>query len=633
MARHWVIGTAGHIDHGKTSLIKALTGTDPDRLKEEKERGMTTDLGFAFLGEEATIIDVPGHEKFIRHMIAGAQTIDLVLLVVAANEGVRPQTREHFEITKLLGLKRGVIALTKRDTVTEEVYSLVRAEIKELVKDSYLKSAPIIPTSTVTGEGIEELKNLLWQECQKIPKKEDRGYFRMPIDRSFKIKGFGMVVCGTILSGRCQVGDLLEIAPKGALVRVRRIERHNKEVVEASIGERVGINLLGEERGEVLRGDVLIEPKGYQSTRLFNVFLQTLSSNPFPIKNRMVLKLHIGTKETLGRIALLAKEELQPGEEGYAQIFSEEPLTLEMGDRFILRSFSPQLTIGGGKVLEVETKREKRSDPVFIEHLARLNSSEKKVVVYEIIGHRGGNPITEREIGKMVGLSGLKQVLSSLTEEGLVLNIPFGPGKDEGYITRQSYQRAKEKILKLVGEFHQTAPTKTGLKKVELESGLKEIMADVVRERALQDLIAEGLLLLEKDRIRLPDFHLSISEDEARLMKELLSLLTERGFSPPDKEELVRRFPKEKKLAKVIELLKERGEILEIENYLFAQKKVEEAKEILVSLLKEKGEITASCYRQKLATTRKYIIPLLNYFDGQGITKRKGDVRVLREKG
>lgn len=621
---HYVIGTAGHVDHGKTALIKALTGYDPDRLKEEKERGMTTDLGFAFYSENATIIDVPGHEKFIRHMIAGATTIDLVLFTVAANEGVRPQTIEHFEITKLLGMKKGIIVITKSDTVEKESLAVVKEEIKNLVAESYLAESPIIATSVITGEGIAELKQILDRLIDETPAKEDRGYFRMPIDRSFKIKGFGQVVAGTILSGSCQIDDNLEVCPKGIRVRVRGIEKHKKRIEKAGIGERAAINLIGGEKEEILRGDVLIEPGSLTPTHFLNTFLTAIKNNPFPIKNRMSVKLHIGTKETLARIILFAREELLPGESGYAQIFTEETVVSEVGDRFIVRSFSPPLTLGGGKVLELDEKRIKRDDPFFLQHLSRLNSAEKKTQIQEIINHRGFYPISEKELSRRVGLSFLNEKLDELKREGKILLI-------EGYIATDNYRVIKERIKQFLADFHKKNPLRRGMRISELKSQLEKEAPPMVLTKALGELLSENILTQDKEMIKLTEFKLSLLAEERELIAKIIDFLKKKGFSPPDQKELTMQFPQEKKLAKVITILKETGELVAIENYLFPKETIKKAEEILFHLLKEKGEITASEYREKLNTTRKYVIPLLNYFDTQGITVRRGDVRILKK--
>ncbi|MEO0102407.1 MAG: selenocysteine-specific translation elongation factor [candidate division WOR-3 bacterium] len=621
---HYVIGTAGHVDHGKTALIKALTGYDPDRLKEERERGMTTDLGFAFYSENATIIDVPGHEKFIRHMIAGATTIDLVLFTVAANEGVRPQTIEHLEITKLLGIKRGIIVITKIDTVEKEFLEAVKEEIKNLVAESYLAASPIIATSVITGEGIAELKEILDHLIDQAPAKEDRGYFRMPIDRSFKIRGFGQVVAGTILSGSCQIDDNLEISPKGLRIRVRGIEKHKKRVEKAEIGERAAINLIGAEKEEILRGDVLIEPGSLTPTHFLNTYLTAIKTNPFPIKNRMSVKLHIGTKETLARIILLEHEELLPGASGYAQIFTEEMVVSEIGDRFIVRSFSPPLTIGGGKVLELDERKIKRHNPFFLQHLSRLNSEDKKTKIQEIINHRGFAPISEKELGRRVGLSFLNEKLDELKKEGKILWIA-------GYIATDNYQAIKEKIKQILADFHKKNPLRSGMRISELKSQLEREVSPIVLTKAIKELLSENILTQDKEIIKLAEFKISLSAEERELMVRIIDFLKKEGFSPPDEKGLTNQFPQEKKLAKVITILKETGELVAIENYLFPKETIKKAEEILFHLLKEKGEVTASEYREKLNTTRKYVIPLLNYFDTQGITVRRGDVRILKK--
>jgi len=627
---HCVIGTAGHIDSGKTALVTALTGYNPDRLKEEQERGMTTDLGFAFYGENATIIDVPGHERFVRHMIAGAQTIDLVLLVVSCNEGVQLQTIEHFEITKILGIKRGIIVLTKKDTVEREFLPIVEAEVRDLIKGSYLEKAPTVAVSVLTGEGVQELKGILDKMIEETPPKEDRGYFRMPIDRSFRIKGFGQVVAGTILSGSCRVGDTLEILPKGVLVRVRGIQRHKKEQELVGIGERAAINLLGHEKEEILRGDVLVEPKSLRPTHFFNGYFTALRSNPMRIKKGMKVKLHIGTKETLASLIPLAQEEIPPGESDYVQIFTEEMVVCEVSDRFVCRSFSPPLTIGGGKVLEIAERKAKRNDPTLLRHLSRLNSEEKKTQIDEIINHAGFYPISEKELGKRVGLANLSETLSELKKEGRIIEIGDPNSSNSQLINSDNYERAKEKIKRTLEDYHKENPYKSGMRLSELTSRLENEMANALLEKIIQGYRTEGTIIVEKETVKIAGFEITLSAEEKKIAEKVISLLKKEGFSPPSEKEISQQFPGERKLSQVIAILKATGDLVEISGYLFPKETIERAKEILISLLQEKKAITASEYRLKLNTTRKYVIPLLNYFDSSGITVRRGELRILR---
>ncbi len=502
----------------------------------------------------------------------------------------------------------------------------MKKDVQNLVRGSYLDSAEIVATSTVTGEGICDLKRIIDSLISERPQKEDRGAFRMPIDRSFKIKGFGTVVAGTILSGTCKVGDTLEIAPKGLKVRIRGIERHKKVVDSAAIGERAAINLLWSEKGEILRGDVLIEPGAYQATHFLNCYLSLLPKT-IPVKNRMPVKLHIGTKETLARIFLLDNNELLPNEGSYVQIFSEEPVVAEMGDRFVVRSFSPPLTLGGGKVLEVDNKREKVSVP-FLQHLTNLNSDDKERVVLEIIQKNGFYPISFPEIMKRVGEKDLREILISLKEVNRIIELLEGK-----YISFENYEKAKERVQDLVARFHSENPYKRGIRLPELKSRAEKEMAQGLLERVIGELVAEKRIIFEKEVFRRPEFKIPLTGEEMNLIEKILLVVKERAFTPPDLAELRSLFSKEKALVRMVGVLKEKGDLIEIEGYLFHKENVEKAREILVRLLKEKGEVTVSEYRLKLGTTRKFIIPLLNYFDSQGVTKRQGDVRVLKSSG
>ena len=378
---HVVIGTAGHIDHGKSLLTKVLTGTDPDRLKEEKERGMTTDLGFAFFGDNVTIIDVPGHEKFVRHMLAGASTIDLVLLVIAADDGIMPQTIEHFEITKLLGIKKGIIVITKKDLVDNEWLKLIEVDIKKMIQGSFLEKAPMISVSSITGEGIPELKKLINELIKNIEPKPDRGIFRMPIDRCFTMKGFGTVVAGTILSGSVKLGERIELLPQNKIARLRGIQIHNQSVNSATIGTRAALNLIGVEKEEIIRGNVLATVGYYHPTSLINASLYRLKDTPEPLKNMTRIRLHLGTAEIMSRILLLDKKELLTGEAGLVQLRLETPTVCDWNDHYVVRSYTPPRTIGGGIVLEAHPTKARRFDVELNERLTAIRQGDPENII------------------------------------------------------------------------------------------------------------------------------------------------------------------------------------------------------------------------------------------------------------
>ncbi len=370
--RHKIIGTAGHIDHGKTELVKAITGTDTDRLKEEKERGLTIDLGFAFLSDDIAIIDVPGHEKFIKNMVAGVVGIDMALLVVAADDGIMPQTREHFDILRLLNIQKGIIAITKIDLVEKDWIELVESDIRELVKGSFLENAPVFKVSSVTGEGIHRLKEKIFEEIKKIKERDYNRPFRIPIDRSFTIRGFGTVVTGTVFSGKISKNSKVELLPQKRELRIRGIETHGKKVYTAKAGDRAALNIANIEKNEITRGDVLAEPGFFIPVYKIDCKLSLLKSAPVPLNNRARVRIHIGTKEGMGRVYFFDRNELYPGESSFAQLRSEVPFITAREDRFIIRRYSPPITIGGGEILDPYPFRKEKNVNKTIEYLRIL---------------------------------------------------------------------------------------------------------------------------------------------------------------------------------------------------------------------------------------------------------------------
>ncbi|MEO0086542.1 MAG: selenocysteine-specific translation elongation factor [candidate division WOR-3 bacterium] len=621
-----VIGTAGHIDHGKSALVKALTGYDPDRLKEEKERGMTTDLGFAFYGDKATVIDVPGHEKFIRHMVAGAYTIDLLLLVIAANEGIKPQTVEHLNIAKLLGIEEGIIVLTKKDLVDEETIKDLEKEVREFLwEEDYLKTAPIIPFSAITHEGLEDLKKAIDEKIEKIvPRKRDRGVFFMPIDRIFTIKGFGTIVAGTILSGEVKVGDNLEILPQKITVKIRSIERHKKQVTSAKLGERAALNLLGIEKEKIERGNVLATPNIFEPTLKLIGYLKILKNSPISLKRRSVVKFHIGTKETLAKIFLLEREELNPAEEGLAIFYLIEPVVCNFYDSFIIRNFSLNITLGGGKVLLPEIPQEK-IDKTTIEVLKKLSSENDKDKILGFLEFKKLEGAKLENLKIFIGLEKEKilSVLEDLIKENKIIKI------QENYYVSVEYDNLKNKILKILQDYHQKFSYRRGMKEEELKNRFNYLNKDLIG-KIIKDLILEGKIKKEGDFLSLFDYQIKMSEKEKNYLKRIEEEYLKRIFSPPDFTEIKEILKlEEKELKKLFIILLENEILLKIEDFYFHYKSIEKAWELLKNNFLKKP-ITVSEFRQLLNTTRKYALPLLHYFDNKGITERKGEVRYLR---
>jgi len=630
---HVVVGTAGHIDHGKSALVKALTGTDPDRLKEEKERGMTTDLGFAFLGTDITVIDVPGHERFVRHMLAGASTIDLVVLVVAADDGVMPQTREHFEICRLMGIRKGLVAINKADLVDSEWVEMVKLDIAEMVKGSFLEGAPMIPVSAITGQGVPELRQAIVDLAGKVEAKPDRGVFRMSVDRNFSMKGFGTVVAGTVLSGHVRVGDTLELLPQQREVRVRGIQRHNQMLEILGLGERAALNLQGVEREAVGRGHVLATPGYYTPTANFNATLYLLRSVEKPLKNLSSLKLHIGTAEVMCRVALLDTKELAPGQEALVQVRAEEPVVCDWNDHYVVRTFAPQQTIGGGVVLEANPSKERRFDEDVVKRLRALRSGEAGSVLEQYLLKHRFEARTLVQAAKDLALADAdaKEMLDLLFTTGRARKLAF-EGKE--YLAHEKMMtEARAAVLATLEQFHKENPLRIGLKRPELRSKAAPAFSPPLFENVLAALLAENHVVMEDDRIRLATHKIKLGPALQKEYDRLDKLFQETGFSPPNIDEALAGV--DKKLAQQARVaLLESGRLVDVgESVVLHRDAVALAVQKVRALFAQKPELTASEIRQELGTTRKYLIPLLNYLDSRGVTQRKGEVRILRDKG
>ncbi len=635
---HVVIGTAGHIDHGKSLLTKALTGTDPDRLKEEKERGMTTDLGFAFLGDNATIIDVPGHEKFVRHMLAGASTIDLVILVIAADDGIMPQTLEHFEITKLLGIKKGLIAITKKDLVDNEWLELVKTDIEKMVKGSFLENAPIISVSSVTGEDIPQLKIILNELINKVEPKPDRGIFRMPIDRCFTIKGFGTVVAGTILSGNIKLGDRVELLPQNKIARIRGIQIHNQSVNSGTLGSRSALNLIGIEKEEILRGNVLATVGYYHPTLFINASLYLLKDTPEPLKNMTRIRIHLGTAEIMARIVLLNEKDLKPGNEGLIQLRLESPTVCDWNDRFVIRSYTPSRTIGGGVILESNPNKARRFDNELIERLKTIRLGDPENIMEQHLLKSGYIAKTIDNLAKetTLALSDAQKIIEKLIQNNKVKSFNY---EGKVYFTHNKYwQQIKQVIVEELNEFHKSNPLRLDVRKAELLSKLDPSLSHpggtALFNDRLNQLIQDGTIISKDDKIRLATHTIKFSDSDQVIINKIEQLYIESKFSTPKLNEIKNLITEEpNKVEKLTKALLNLGKLIDVgDGIIFHQLYFKEAENKLLQHFKQKSELTASEFRQMLDTSRKYIIPLLGYFDSKGITQRRGEVRILKKK-
>ncbi len=631
-----VIGTAGHIDHGKTALVKALTGIDTDRLKEEKERGITIDIGFASLklpsGIYASIVDVPGHERFIRNMVAGASGIDLVLLVIAADEGIMPQTREHLEICELLGIKDGIVVLSKMDLVEKDWLEMVKVEVEEFLKGTFLEKAPILPFSAITLEGKEELIKALDDKARNIKGKEKRLPFRLPIDGVFTIKGFGLVIRGTSLSGEVSVNDELMLYPHLKKVKVRNIQVHSEPVEKASAGMRVALNIMGAEKEEIKRGDVIAEPNVLEPTQWLDVEIRVLKEIDPPLRNFENLLFYVGTSEVLAKLILFNKDTLNPGERDIAQVFLQKPLCVWREDRFILRRPGTNETVAGGRILNPLSQRRKRTKPWERKELEFLSKAREEDLVYYFIEKKGTLGISLKDLSLRTAIFGenLANLLEQLKDKILLLK----SGEEKFLFSKESLIKVKEDILEKLKKFHENNPFSPGLSKEFLKSRLSLHAKDVLLERALDELLEEKKIFKERELYALSEFQKKSTEYETIKKQVELKFLKE-GLTPRDYEEIINEFGKLHKAAEeVLKVLLREGVLIKIAEKIICHRAVlEEVERKVKEYFKKHPELTIADFRKLVGegVSRKYLIPLLEYLDKQKITLRLGDKRVPRK--
>ena len=632
--KHVILGTAGHIDHGKTSLVKALTGVDTDRLKEEKERGITIELGFTFLdlpsGIRLGIIDVPGHEKFVKHMVGGVWGIDLVALVIAADEGVMPQTREHLDICKLLGVKKGLVVLTKVDLVDGDLLELVKEEVSEIVQDTFLRGAPILSVSSVTGQGIPQLASTLDHLSQGIEGRPADGLFRLPIDRVFTMKGFGTVVTGTMISGSLSLGETVQILPSGTEGKVRNLQVYNRSVERAVAGERTAVNLQGIETSAIERGDVLIRPNTLRPTQLIEAYLEYLPDAPRPLKHRTKARFHIGTALTHASVFLLDREELSPGEGGFVQLRLERPVVALPQDRFVIRGSAAIQTVGGGTILDSHPDKHRRFSPSVIADLSLLKDGTNEQALRQHIRHSGMGGITLEDLSNRVEVSPgeIQANIRKMAEKGDLLFID--PEKLK-VIEKGQYQGLRELVLAQLGEFHRRFPMKSGLSKEELRTKLPPEVDIKLFQILINQLIQSKEVVLEKDKLRLPVHQIS-SADEKGLVKRVEASVLKGGLQPPSPKELSEEWSeREEEVRAIFEHLTHEGVLVKIKGEIYVHRvSFENLKEELVAYLKSHQEITTPQFKEMTRASRKYAIPLIEYFDQSKLTLRIGEKRVLR---
>jgi selenocysteine-specific elongation factor len=630
-----ILGTAGHIDHGKTTLIKAITGIDTDRLKEEKERGITIELGFAHMqlpsGQTIGIIDVPGHEKFVKNMVAGATGIDLVALIIAADEGVMPQTREHLEICQLLKIGQGIVVLTKIDMVDEEWLELVREDVREYLSSTFLVGAPIVEVSAVSGEGIEALIQVIDRLTQEIPGRDLGHIFRLPVDRVFSMKGFGTVVTGTAVSGAIETGDDVTVYPQGFSARIRGIQVYNQEVGIVRAGLRTAINLQSVEKAQVQRGNVVATKGTLKSTYMVDVLLELLPSAPRPLKNRAKARFHAGTAEIIATVVLLDRNELNPGESCFSQIRLESETTVLGGDRFVLRSYSPVQAIGGGEILHPYPLKKKRFSDRVLSELAVLRKGDRREVVEQFVSIARFDGLTADDLSFLcnVNRKKLDDVLKALLAQKRIVRYD----KDRGLFIHASFlNKAREEMLSTLGKYHRDFPLKAGLLKEELRSRTMGSKSQKLFNYAIAVLDQEGTVVQEKDVIRLASHQVHLAKDQEKIKEDIERIYREGGLQPPYFKEVRGRIGDDRADEILPILLKDGILVKAKEDLFFHQQAVEDLKKRLISFLRKEGEIDTAQLKSMTNSSRKYTIPLIEYFDRTQITVRVGDRRVLRKK-
>lgn len=625
--RHVIIGTAGHIDHGKTSLVRALTGIDTDTLPEEKARGVTIDIGFAYWKDNVTFIDVPGHERFVKNMVTGVCSIDLAIFVVAADDGPMPQTREHLGILNLLGMERGIIALTKTDLVDEDWAELVAEELRDLVADTFLSDAPIVPVSSETGEGIDALRDLVEQEISSVGARADSGVFRLPVDRAFSVRGFGTVVTGTVISGVVSEGDTVDLLPAQQPLRVRGLQTHGQDVERAVAGARVAMNVAGVDVSDIDRGDLLVQPDHFETTYMIDARLQMLKE-AMPLKNRARVHLHLGPRDVLARVVILEADEIQPGESGLVQLRLEAPGVAARGDRFVIRRFSPVVTLGGGVVIDARPEKHRRLRQDVIAAVHELETDDPSQVLLHYLNRAKRTTSRSLELASELGVSvdTLNGYLDSLIEAGTAVRVP---GSEDGFTSAEHWKGLCEDIECLVAAHHASHPLQAGMAQGTLRTALGERVDAPFVQRAIDAVVGTGRLVKEGPTLRAVDHIVTFGPEQETTRQAVLAALRSAGALPPDVGELSTTVGRDD-LDQVMGAMVSLGDVVRLEESMwFAAEVIDEIRGKLIQFATDRGEIGVSDFRDLVGTSRKYAVPLLNYFDSEGVTERKGDTRVL----
>jgi selenocysteine-specific elongation factor len=632
--RQIVVGTAGHIDHGKSLLVKALTGTDPDRLKEEKERGITIDIGFANLvlddGTRVGFVDVPGHERFVKNMLAGVGGIDLVLLCIAADESIKPQTREHFDICRLLRIPRGVIVLTKSDLVEPDILDLVRLEAREFVAGSFLETAPLVAVSGKTGEGLPELKAVLRDLAPDVPARPLRGVMRLPVDRSFSIKGFGSVVTGTLIAGTIHEGDEVAVLPQGTTARVRGLEVFNQATSTAHPGQRTAVNLQGVEAGAVERGNLLTVPGVLGPSHLLDVELEVLRGAGAALRDLSRVRFHHGTLEAMARVKLLEGEAIPPGGRAFAQLRLETPVAALPGDRLILRRYSPPVTIGGGTILHNRPSKLRRASSGSRERFARLSDPSPAVRLRAIVDESGASGIDVHGVRSLTGWDSEEaaRLLDPLVRAGEIVLLPAAAVR---YVAADAWRDLARQVVASLGEFHRKEPLKEGLAREELRTRLFARLHPDTFKFLLADLAQKGTIRSDRDRLALAAHRIALSPKETALMEQIEGRFAVSGTNPPELDEVIAALEADPGPAqRLFHLLLQRGRLVRIpDGKVFHAGALDDLRRRLWEQRAAKPMIDISEFKELSGTSRKNAIPLLEHFDQTRVTRREGNKRLI----
>ncbi len=630
----YIIGTAGHIDHGKTSLIKALTGKDTDRLKEEKERGISIDLGFAHLalpdGAEAGIVDVPGHERFIRNMLAGAHGIDLVLFTVAADDGVMPQTEEHLDIVHLLGVRTALFVITKVDLVSESRVREVEEEIEILTFETALEGSPVVHFSAVSGAGLEQVRKGIFELLGVIDRPAPSGFFRLPVDRVFVLQGHGVIVTGTALAGEVRTGDHVHAVPGGRKFRVRSIQVHGQSVEAAEWGQRVALNLTGQERGVLERGHMISHEELTLVSTRFDAHLEVRPAAAKGIRNHQRVRIHLGTAERMGKLIFLGDtEKVEPKETAYCQVLLTEPLLVMRGDHFIVRDETAQRTLGGGEVVDPRAPRHRRREKDTEQRLRTLHAGDTPEMIRSFLD---GDPSLATGVDSICQFLNRKREETRIWLERTKGLRSFDSERERVYMTEDKWNGFRERLRSTLEAFHTSHPLAPGM---DLEEVRRRLVAGVsVRLfRDLTDLLAaEGACVRDGNHVRLPDHRVELGAEEKSLSGKITVVLAKAPLSPPYLKEIEKALGVERpRLNEVIRVMERQGEIVRVTTELYYLKdSIDRIKSDLYSYFENHEEMSAATFRDILQSSRKYTIPVLEHFDRTGLTVRVGDVRKLK---